>query len=111
MSLALPAALFVATEGAAGADRMHTEPAGRPPVIPRVDTHTAEGRVIEVRRMSQELTMRTSHGTIEHVMVPPALHGPHGNPALSEIRAGMLVHAEGELDSRERLIARSISAH
>jgi len=88
---------------------MRAEPAGRPPIIPRVTTHTAEGRVIEVRRASQELTVRTSYGTVQHVVVPTVLHGPHGNPALNEIRAGMSVHAEGEMDPRERLVARSIS--
>jgi len=49
-------------------------------------------------------------GTIEHVVVPAAVHGPHGNSVLGEIRAGMSVHAEGEM-KRERVIARTIAAH
>jgi hypothetical protein len=84
--------------------------AGRPSIIPRVTPHTVDGRVVEVRRSSRELTVRTPGGTIEHVVVPAAVHEPAGNSVLGEIRAGMSVHAEGEMN-HERVIARTISAH
>ena len=71
-----------------------------------------DGRVVEVRRASRELTVRTSRGEIEHVVVTAtsAIHAPHGTTALSGIHAGMPVHAEVEVDSHRRLVARTISA-
>jgi hypothetical protein len=106
----VPLTLFVAHAHAANAARMRSALAGRAPIIPRVTPRTVDGRVVEVRRSSRELTVRTPMGTIEHVVVPAAVHGPHGNSVLGEIRAGMSVHAEGEMN-RERVIARTIAAH
>ena len=101
--------LFVSPLRAASTARKRFEHGGGSPVAPRASAHAADGRVIEVRRASRELTVRTSGGTIEHVVVPAAVRGPRGTSELGDIRAGMSVRAEGEMD-HERLIARTISA-
>jgi hypothetical protein len=72
----------------------------------------SEGRVVEVRRASREIAIRTARGGIERIVIPTetTIRTPHGGTGLSGIRAGMVVHAEVEADPRERLVARKLSA-
>jgi hypothetical protein len=73
----------------------------------------SEGRVIEVRRMTREITLQTSRGTREHIVVPKtaAIRTPKGGSALSRIHAGMAIHVDGKPDSSGRVVAKKLSAH
>ena len=82
-------------------------------VIVSKHPHTLEGRVVEVRRMSREVTIQTSRGTLEQVKIPreAAIRAPHGERGLSGIRQGMTVHVEGGARGEGRLVAHRVSAH
>ena len=66
---------------------------------------------MEVWRMSREVTIQTSRGTLERVQIPreAAIQVPHGERGLSGIRRGMAVHVDGA--GSQRLVARKVVAH
>jgi len=72
---------------------------------------TLEGRVVEVWRLSREVTIQTSKGTLEHVKIPreAAIQAPHGERGLSGIRRGMAVRVDGA--GSQRPVAHKIVAH
>jgi len=55
--------------------------------------HTVEGQVVEVRRMSRDVTIRTRQGMLQEVVIPrgAVIMAPHGERGLSGIRGGMTV--------------------
>jgi hypothetical protein len=84
----------------------------RPPLVVPHQLRASEGRVVEVRRGSREIAVRTARGEIERIVIPmeAAIRAPHGATALGGIHTGMSVHAEGEADRHGRLVARKLSA-
>lgn len=70
------------------------------------------GRLVEVKRLSREVTVRTASGMTERIVIPrkAEIHGPHGAAGLSRIQSGMAVRVEGTPDSRGRLVAREVFA-
>ena len=72
-----------------------------------------EGRVLDVRRMSREITVRTPQGAVERIVIPQhaEIRAPQGGSGLSSIRRGMGLRVEGEADPRGRLVAQKIVAH
>jgi hypothetical protein len=107
-------ALLLSLERNARASRVRTDrPSPRRSTTAPSSQRTSEGRVVEVRRSSRELTVRTSRGATERVVIPPqaAIRAPHGSSTLSGIRAGMALHVEGQADEQGRIVARGLVAH
>jgi hypothetical protein len=63
--------------------------------------------------MTGEITLQTSQGTREHIVVPrtAVIHTPDGGSALSRVHAGMAIQVDGKADSSGRLVAKKLSAH
>jgi hypothetical protein len=68
---------------------------------------TVEGKVVEVRRASRDLTVRTAQGEQQHVRVLPPAAGAQG---LDGIRAGMRIRVVGRRDPTG-VLAREIVVH
>ena len=79
-------------------------------VIPK-PTGTVEGKVVEVRRISRDVTLQTQHGTLQHVTIPhqASIMAPHGERGLSGIRGGMTVRVFGGVSS-QRIVAQKVVA-
>jgi hypothetical protein len=107
------AALVSPTIGLALESRIHPHPSAVPSPGRVVPSRASEGRVIEMRRMTGEITLQTPRGTIERIVVPKTavIQAPDGGSALSRIHAGMAIHVDGKLDSSGRLVAKNLSAH
>jgi hypothetical protein len=97
----------------AGLALEHSHRSVAPSPGPATSQRASEGRVVEVRRMTGEITLQTSRGIREHVVVPrtAVIQAPEGGSALSRIHAGMAIHVDGKLDSSGRLVAKKLSAH
>lgn len=74
-------------------------------------SETIEGKVVEVRRMSRDVTVRTREGTLRHILVPrdAVVVAPHGERGLSGIRRGMAVRVVDGMGS-QKVIARTMIA-
>ena len=81
-------------------------------VIVSKGSQTVEGRVMEVRRISRQVTVRTRQGTLERVTIPreAAVKAPHGERGLSGIRRGMTVRIAHGVGS-QGLVAHQVVAH
>jgi hypothetical protein len=113
-AVSIAGALLLSLDRNARASRIRTNaPSARRSTAAPSSPRTSEGRVVEVRRTSRELTVQTPRGAIEHVVIPTdtAIRAPNGSSALSGIRAGMALRAEGQADERGRIIARELVAH
>ena len=113
VSVASVAGVLILSLGdVAARDLRSAPPAPRTHVAAPGALRASEGRVVEVRRASREIAVRTARGGIERIVIPPGttIRTPHGGTGLSGIRAGMVVHAEVEADPRARLVARKLSA-
>lgn len=85
--------LVVAPRAQAGHPAGPRGSAKRGAIVAPKQPRAIEGRVMEVRRISRQLTVRTRQGTLEHVTIPreAAVTAPHGERGLSGIRRGMTV--------------------
>jgi hypothetical protein len=113
LAASIAGALLLSLERNALARQSHPgPPAPRRSTTMPSRSRTSEGRVVEVRRTSRELTVQTARGAIEHVVIPTRaeIRAPNGSSALSGIRAGMALRAEGQTDERGRIIARELVA-
>lgn len=112
LAASIAGALVLSLERNARARQAHTDrPAPRRSTTMPSRPRTSEGRVVEVRRTSRELTVQTPRGAIEHVVIPTrAVIRASSGSALSGIRAGMALRAEGQADERGRIIARELVA-
>ena len=81
-------------------------------VVVSTPTRALAGRVVEVRRLSREVTVRTAQGTLQRVVIPreASVRAPHGERGLSGIRSGTVVRVIDGADSQGRLVAHKIVA-
>ena len=93
------------SSGAPGSAKMGAGVASRP-------TRAVTGQVVEVRRLSREVTVRTAQGTLQRVVIPreASVSAPHGESGLSGIRSGMVVRLVEGTDSHGRLVAHTVVA-
>jgi len=106
------ATLLVAPLAHAGRPSGARGPAKTGGVVVSKPTHALAGRVVEVWRLSREVTVRTDQGTLQRVVIQPetAVKGPHGERGLDGIRSGMVVRVVDGADSHGRLVARAVVA-
>jgi hypothetical protein len=102
------ASLLIATLAFAGqhADGHAVSPALAPHAAP----HSMAGRIIAVRRASQEITLQTADGQTHEVKVPStAAITSHSGSHFNAVRSGQNVHLTAVNDAGHGLVARSLS--
>ncbi len=69
-----------------------------------------DGRVLAVRRLSREITMRTAQGGVYRIALVPgaAIHAPRG-ARLDAVRSGIAIHIDAFTGRNGALLARAVS--
>ncbi|MFI5395842.1 MAG: hypothetical protein ACHQ9S_09945 [Candidatus Binatia bacterium] len=71
-----------------------------------------EGRIVAVRRLSREVTMRTPEGAVRHVTIPrEAKVQARGAAGLNAVHTGGVVRLDAVADRNGKLLARSVAVH
>ena len=69
-----------------------------------------EGRIVEVRRLTREITVRTGQGTIRRITIRPGtrIRAP-GTSSFDAVRSGAVIHLVVVEAPHGKFVARSVS--
>jgi hypothetical protein len=100
--------LLIATAALAG---HHADAHGvSPAALSRPAPHSMAGRIVAVRRISQEITLQTADGQTHEVKVPStAAITSHSGSHFNVVRSGEHVRLTAVDDAAHGLVARSLS--
>jgi len=101
------ASMLLATAAFAG---HRAEVHGVSPAASHPAPHSMVGRIIAVRRVSQQITVQTADGQTHEVKVSPAaVITSHSGSHFNSVRSGQQVHLSAVDDAGHGLVARSLS--
>ena len=103
------ASLLIATAAFAG-HSSHDHAVSPSATLHPATVHSMAGRIVAVRRMSQQITVQTADGQNHEVKVPStAAIKSHNGSHFNEVRSGQNVHLTAVNDAGRGLVARSLS--